>query len=88
MEGTRILKSSYDTAKSMSSQYGKTVTVMELTGAIYNGGQGQSGASSDCKTSDGWPVIPKWGCPINPGTATFNACSIRSYACDIEKCGS
>lgn len=90
-EGVRILKSSYVSAQSLVSKYGNTVTVNELAAAIHNAGPGDSAASSQvsgkgCLTSEGWKVIPKWGCPIAPGEAEFNACDIRDYACDVGAC--
>jgi hypothetical protein len=84
-EGTRILAKAYADAQSLKAQYGNTVTVAELAAAIHNAGKGQSTSSVDCKSPD-WPTIPKWGCPINPGTAQFNACDIRDYACDVGAC--
>lgn len=85
-EGTKILAQAFSAATSMQGAYGSTTKKEALAAAIYNGGVGQSGKSVDCSTADGWPVIPKWGCPINPGTATFNACSIRKYACNMAAC--
>lgn len=85
-QGTKILARAFSSASSMIGVYGSTTTQQALAAAIYNGGIEQSGKSVDCKTSDGWPVIPKWGCPINPGTATFNACAIRKYACSMAAC--
>ena len=85
-EGTKILAKAYASGQSLKSQYGNTVTVYELAAAIHNAGAGQSSASADCNASSGWPSIPKWGCPINPGSAEFNACDIRDYACDVGAC--
>lgn len=85
-EGTKILAQAYNSAQSLKSQYGNTVTMYELAAAIHNAGAGQSSASADCNASSGWPSIPKWGCPINPGSAEFNACDIRNYACDVGAC--
>ncbi len=85
-QGTKILQQAFSSASSMIGAYGSTTTQQALAAAIYNAGAGQSSKSADCKPADGWPVIPKWGCPINPGTATFNACSIRKYACDMAAC--
>lgn len=85
-EGVRILAAAFSSARSLSSSYGSTVTVNELAAAIHNAGAGQSSRSADCNTSSGWPTIPKWGCPINPGTAQFNACAIRNYACNVGAC--
>ncbi len=50
-----------------------------------NGTQPNS-VSESCKTSDGWPEIPKWACPIDPGTGKFNMCGVKSYACDLTAC--
>lgn len=85
-EGVRILAAAFGSARSLSSSYGSTVTVEELAAAIHNAGAGQSSASVDCTVSSGWKTMPKWGCPINPGTAEFNACRIRDYACNVGKC--
>lgn len=84
-EGIRILTDAYLQAQIKKSLYGNTVTVNELAAAIHNAGAGQSTESADCKQPD-WPVIPKWGCPINPGTAQFNACAIKDYACNVGAC--
>lgn len=85
-EGMRILTDAYLAAQVKKSLYGNTVTVNELAAAIHNAGDGQSAQSVDCSPSTGWPVIPKWGCPINPGSAQFNACAIRNYACNVGAC--
>lgn len=85
-EGVRILAAAVSSANSMSATYGSTVTVNELAAAIHNAGAGQSSASADCSVSAGWKTIPKWGCPINPGSAAFNACSIKNYACNVGAC--
>jgi hypothetical protein len=43
--------------------------------------------SADCSTANGFPFpIPKWACPINPGTGTSNMCSVKSYACELSAC--
>lgn len=85
-EGVRILAAAFSSARSLSSSYGSTVTVGELAAAIHNAGPGQSAASADCTVSSGWKTMPMWGCPINPGTKEFNACSIRAYACNVGAC--
>lgn len=85
-EGVRILAAAFTSARSLSAQYGARVTVEELAAAIHNAGAGQSAASVDCSAGTGWPTIPKWGCPINPGTAEFNACRIKNYACNVGAC--
>ncbi len=85
-EGVRILAAAFNSARSLSASYGSTVTVNELAAAIHNAGAGQSARSADCNAASGWPTIPKWGCPINPGMAEFNACAIRNYACNVGAC--
>lgn len=42
--------------------------------------------SGSCKQSDGWPSIPKWACPIDPGTSEFNMCGVKAYACELVNC--
>jgi hypothetical protein len=42
--------------------------------------------SASCKTSDGWPNMPKWACPIDPGAGKFNMCGVKAYACDLTAC--
>ncbi len=85
-QGTKVLADAYSSAKSLKSRYGNAATVEELTYAIYNAGIRQSGSSVDCKVSDGWPAIPKWGCPIRPGEGRYNACFIKGKACNFGKC--
>lgn len=85
-EGVRILQTAFTSARSLTTRYGSRVTVEELAAAIHNAGYGQSTTSVDCSTSSGWLTIPKWGCPINPGTAQFNACNIKNYACNVGSC--
>ena len=44
-------------------------------------------SSADCNSASGFPFsIPKWACPINPGTGDFNMCSVKSYACELSAC--
>jgi hypothetical protein len=42
--------------------------------------------SESCKASDGWPAIPKWACPIDPGTGNYNMCGVKAYACELTNC--
>ena len=58
--------------------------------ANYNccsNGTKPSAPSADCTPASGFPSsIPKWGCPINPGTSDYNMCSVKNYACDLVAC--
>lgn len=85
-EGVRVLARSVNSARSLLPRYGATVKLNELAGAICNGGVGQSNTSLDCTPTTGWPAIPMWGCLINPGSAQFNTCAIKNYACNIGAC--
>lgn len=43
--------------------------------------------STDCTQSSGFAgSIPKWACPINPGTSEFNMCGVKAYACELVSC--
>jgi hypothetical protein len=43
--------------------------------------------SADCTQAAGFPYsIPKWACPINPGTSASNMCTVKNYACDVQAC--
>lgn len=85
-QGTKFLAAAFSSASSLLAKYGATTTKEALVAAQYNGGAGNNASSVDCKTADGWPVISKWGCPINPGEGEFNACAIRRYACSVQAC--
>ena len=57
--------------------------------ASYNccaNGTSPNSPSASCTSANGWPSIPKWACPIDPGTGTFNMCGVKSYACDLTNC--
>ena len=49
-------------------------------------GNDSSGNPLGCKVTDGWPEIPKWACPVNPGTGAFNMCGVKAYACELTAC--
>ncbi len=42
--------------------------------------------SVSCAEKDGWPLIPKWACPLDPGESSSNMCSVKSYVCDLVAC--
>ena len=60
--------------------------------AAYNccsNGDNPNAQSNDCTVSAGFTfTLPKWACPINPGTGNFNMCAVKDYACDITSCAS
>lgn len=61
-----------------------------LAFAAYNccaNGDNPNSKSADCNLGTGWPVdLPKWACPVNPGTGSFNMCAVKNYACDVTAC--
>lgn len=43
--------------------------------------------SVSCNSSSGFNnSIPKWACPIDPGTGNSNMCAVKSYACEAYAC--
>ncbi|MDB5259920.1 MAG: hypothetical protein JWN37_151 [Candidatus Nomurabacteria bacterium] len=58
--------------------------------AAYNccgNGDNPNAASRDCNESSGFSSsIPKWACPINPGTGSYSMCAVKNYACDLNAC--
>jgi hypothetical protein len=58
--------------------------------ATYNccaDGTPANAPSVSCTNETGFSTqIPKWACPIDPGTGTFNMCGVKSYACEITAC--
>lgn len=68
-------------------QAGITREMMAL--ASYNccaNGDNPNAQSNSCTTADGWPSLPKWACPVDPGTGAFNMCAVKGYACDVVAC--
>lgn len=69
--------------------YGGGITTKQMAFAAYNccnNGEDPNAPSASCKTTDGWPSLPKWACPIEPGNGTSNMCSVKSYACNVGAC--
>ena len=88
-KGVALLKGKMS-AQDNVRQY-PTLKVRPETGIFtaYNccsNGTSPNSQSASCKTSDGWPEIPKWACPIDPGTGKFNMCGVKAYACDLTAC--
>jgi hypothetical protein len=58
--------------------------------ATYNccsNGTQPNAPSVDCTALNGFnSTIPKWACPINPGSGKFNMCAVRSYTCELAAC--
>ena len=87
-EGIAQIQSKYNAAPG-DSTYGGGVTKYQNTFAMYNccaNGENPSSPSASCSTSSGWPSIPKWACPIDPGTGQFNMCDVKNYACSVSAC--
>lgn len=88
-QGVALYKSKLSSVSTQS--YGGAITPQQMTFAAYNccgGGENPNSMSNSCKTADGWPALPKWACPIDPGTGTFNMCAVKNYACDVAACAS
>ena len=69
--------------------YGGGITAEQMAFAAYNccaNGDNPNAPSASCRTADGWPTLPKWACPIDPGVGTFNMCNVKNYACDVSAC--
>jgi hypothetical protein len=85
-EGVRLIKQKISSA---SRTYPGVPAVASVF-AAYNccgNGDNPNTQSVDCNASAGFPnPIPKWACPINPGTGSFNMCSVKSYACELSVC--
>jgi hypothetical protein len=72
-----------------SGSYGGGITKEMMALASYNccaNGDNPNAQSVSCKTTDGWPSIPKWACPIDPGAGQFNMCAVKNYSCDVVAC--
>lgn len=84
-EGIKLYKSKLTTAKSYN-----TVDRNSQAFASYNccsNGENPNSQSNSCNTATGFTEsIPKWACPIDPGTGSFNMCAVKSYACDVTAC--
>jgi Transglycosylase SLT domain len=69
--------------------YGGGITQKQMAFAAYNccnNGEDPNAPSASCKTTDGWPPLPKWACPIEPGNGTSNMCAVKAYACNVGAC--
>ena len=66
--------------------------VPTLAGAFasYNccaNGTPPNAPSADCNAQSGFDTaIPKWACPINPGTSASNMCAVKAYSCELVAC--
>lgn len=93
-EGVRVFQAKI--AMSNPGSYSAAgITAVQMAAAAYNccgNGDRPNDPSASCGTgagtdvSQGWPALPKWACPINPGTPPFNMCHVKGYACDVESC--
>jgi len=87
-EGIRLYKQNASAVSSFS--YGGGITKDMMVFASYNccGTEGSPNAKSvSCNPATGFnSPIPKWACPIDPGTSQFNMCAVKNYACDVAAC--
>ena len=86
-DGVRLMRQKI----SVSSQTYPILKVRPESGAFssYNccsNGTIPNSPSVSCAQKDGWPLIPKWACPIDPGDSSSNMCSVKSYVCDLTAC--
>jgi hypothetical protein len=79
--------------KSNSSSVKQTYPGVPPTAGIFASyqccanGTTPNAPSADCTTGNGFSSsIPKWACPINPGTGAFNMCAVNAYACELTAC--
>ncbi len=90
MRGTGILSEKVAQAqRTMNSRGYDTVEVEEMAAAAYNccaNGEDPNLPSSDCTAANDWGLVPKWACPIDPGTSEFNMCAVKDYACSVGSC--
>lgn len=69
--------------------YGGNITKEQMAFAAYNcckNGDNPNAQSVSCSTAEGWPSLPKWACPLSPGTGIDNMCKVRDYTCQISAC--
>ena len=87
-EGIRLYKQNVSAVSSFS--YGGGITKDMMVFASYNccGTEGSPNTKSvSCNPATGFnSPIPKWACPIDPGTSQFNMCAVKNYACDVAAC--
>lgn len=84
--GARVLKQKLNQVAGYSYT---NVTKNQLAFAAYNccaNGENPNSTSRDCNVANNWGTIPKWACPINPGTGTYNMCDVKDYACKVSAC--
>ena len=86
-EGIKLYKSKLSTARNYNRNI---ISLQSQALASYNccsNGENPNDKSASCTVSTGFvDSIPKWACPIDPGTASFNMCNVRNYACDVTAC--
>lgn len=84
-EGIKLYKKNLSSTKTYSS-----VSQFSQAFAAYNccaDGTSPNSQSVSCNNDSGYTnPIPKWACPLDPGTSNFNMCNVRNYACDVESC--
>jgi hypothetical protein len=86
-QGVALFKSKKPSSAGSYASSGIDVNMMAF--ANYNCCANQdlpNDASNSCNPNDGWPKLPKWACPIDPGTGSSNMCAVKDYACDVSAC--
>jgi len=85
----RILAAAFQSARGLSGQYGNKVTVEELAAAIHNAGQDKRSKLSSFRrrlpNRRRLANYSQMGLPNQSGTAEFNACRIKDYACNVVR---
>jgi hypothetical protein len=85
-KGVQTLKGAMSTANRVYPNIPAVANVFASYNCCANGTR-PSEASIDCTISSGFPsAIPKWACPINPGTGDYNMCTVKAYACELVSC--
>jgi hypothetical protein len=95
--GVVLLNQKMSATSSAASRYsGVGITNLQTALAAYNcceNGEDPNAQSNSCQTAagtspgQGWPAVPKWACPIDPGSdPVSNMCGVKNYACDITAC--
>lgn len=89
-EGIRIFKNKIASVSGSKYSYSGGITKEMMAFASYNccaNGDDPNSQSVSCTRETGFSSpIPKWVCPIDPGSEAFNMCNVKAYACDVYKC--
>ncbi len=85
-EGVRLMKQKISYTNQIYPGFPREAGIFSSYVCCSNGTVPNS-QSADCTSANGFPsAVPKWACPINPGTGEFNMCSVKGYACELTAC--